>query len=191
MFSSSVHEAGNASPRLPHSAAGRLLRPGLQGRLQRIRPRPRPSPDAQAALGLLQGDSRTQTIRPGCLQGSAPLGQGLCGNGISEHTGRATSLCVKAAEGMGKSSSFPFPPHPGLQSPRPGGGEGGRVSEVKGWRECRLQSRGEGSRSSCPCPQSLRSPLGESGRRAMRLRSPCPQTREPSSTRHLRSRRGS
>lgn len=147
---------------LPHSA-GACSVLGYMMKLWRIRSLTTTSPDAEAAVRLLQGGSQTQTIWPGCLQGprmsSAPPHQGLCRNGISEHTGRATYLCLKAAE---EPSSFPLPPHPGLQSPAPGrSGEGRKGSEGKGWPECRRQFHKERKHSSfCPCPQSCRSPLG-------------------------------
>lgn len=105
-------------------SAGACSALGYTMKLWRIRSLTTTSPDPEAAVMLLQGGSQTQTIQPGCLQGSAPPGQGLCGNGISEHTGRATYFCLKAAE---EPSSFSLPPHPGLQSPAPGKGRGWRV----------------------------------------------------------------
>lgn len=67
----------------------------MMSRTSKVAPRPRP-------------------FGPAVPRGSALPGQGLCENGISEHTGRAAQFHIKAAEADGEALLLPTssPPRP-------------------------------------------------------------------------------
>lgn len=85
MYLASLSMSRTCNSEIPPHSARCLPCPGLQdGAAEHTAQSPHLAQTLRLLVRHLQG------VWPGGLQGSAPPGQGLCRNGISEHTGRTT-----------------------------------------------------------------------------------------------------